>query len=82
MSAEGRGDREKHGVLDFSYENVEGSIMMSELEKQEINSRVNAISKEEKELVASVIPVDICQNRITAEIERLLTLEKKVKSLC
>ena len=37
--------------------------------------------EEEKELVASVIPVDICQNRITAEIERLLTLEKKVKSL-
>ena len=55
--------------------------MMSELEKQEIISRVNAMSKEEKELVASVIPVDICQNRITAEIERLLTLEKKVKSL-
>ena len=55
--------------------------MMSELEKQEIISRVNAMSKEEKELVASVIPVDICQNRVTAEIERLLTLEKKVKSL-
>lgn len=55
--------------------------MMSELEKQEIINRVNAMSKEEKELVASVIPVDICQNRITAEIERLLTLEKKVKSL-
>lgn len=55
--------------------------MMSELEKQEIISRVNAMSREEKELVASVIPVDICQNRVTAEIERLLTLEKKVKSL-
>lgn len=55
--------------------------MMSELEKQEIINRVNAMSREEKELVASVIPVDICQNRITAEIERLLTLEKKVKSL-
>lgn len=55
--------------------------MMSELEKQEIINRVNAMSKEEKELVASAIPVDICQNRITAEIERLLTLEKKVKSL-
>ena len=51
--------------------------MMSELEKQEIISRVNAMSKEEKELVVSVIPVDICQNRVTAEIERLLTLEKK-----
>lgn len=55
--------------------------MMSELEKQEIINRVNAMSREEKELVASVIPVDICQNRVTAEIERLLTLEKKVKSL-
>ena len=55
--------------------------MMSELEKQEIISRVNAMSKEEKELVASAIPVDICQNRVTAEIERLLTLEKKVKAL-
>lgn len=54
--------------------------MMSELEKQEIVNRVNAMSRE-KELVASVIPVDICQNRVTAEIERLLTLEKKVKSL-
>ncbi len=55
--------------------------MMSELEKQKIISRVNAMSKEEKELVVSVIPVDICQNRVTAEIGRLLTLEKKVKSL-
>lgn len=55
--------------------------MMSELEKQEIINRVNAMSREEKELVVSVIPVDICQNRVTVEIERLLTLEKKVKSL-
>lgn len=55
--------------------------MMSELEKQEIINRVNAMSREEKELVASVIPIDICQNRIASEIERLLTLEKKVKSL-
>ena len=55
--------------------------MMSELEKQEIISRVNAMSKEEKELVVSLLPVDICQNRVTAEIEGLLTLEKKVKSL-
>ena len=54
---------------------------MSELEKQEIISRVNAMSREEKELVASVIPVDICQNRIASEIERLLALEEKVKSL-
>lgn len=55
--------------------------MMSELEKQEIINRVNAMGREEKELVVSVIPVDICQNRVTVEIERLLTLEKKVKSL-
>lgn len=56
--------------------------MMSELEKQEIINRVNAMSREEKEVVASVLPVDVCQNRVTAEIERLLTFEKKVKSLC
>ena len=55
--------------------------MMTELEKQELISRVNGMSREEKELVVSVIPVDICQNRVTSEIERLLTLEKKVKSL-
>ena len=54
---------------------------MSELEKQEIISRVNAMSREEKVLIASAIPVDICQNRIAAEIERLLALEAKVKSL-
>lgn len=54
---------------------------MSELEKQEIISRVNAMSREEKKLVVSVIPVDICQNRVAAEIERLLALEEKVKSL-
>ena len=64
VSSEDRGDREKHGLFDFSYENMEGSIMMSELEKQEIISRVNAMNKEEKELVASAIPVDICQNRV------------------
>lgn len=56
--------------------------MMSELEKQEIISRVNAMSREEKELVASLLPVDICLNCVTTVIERLLTLEKKVKSLC
>lgn len=54
---------------------------MSELEKQEIISRVNAMSREEKELVVSVIPVDICQSRVAAEIERLLAFEEKVKSL-
>lgn len=55
---------------------------MSELEKQEIISRVNAMSREEKVLIASAIPVDICQYRVAAEIERLLALEEKVKSLC
>lgn len=55
--------------------------MMTELEKQELIGRVNAMSREEKEIVVSVIPVDICQNRITAEIQRLLSLEKKIKSL-
>ena len=55
---------------------------MSELEKQKIISRVNAMSREEKEFVASLLPVDICLNRVTTVIERLLTLEKKVKSLC
>ena len=56
--------------------------MMSELEKQKIISRVNSMSREEKELIASLLPVDICLNRVTTVIERLLTLEKKVKSLC
>lgn len=63
--------------LIFSDENMEGSTMMSELEKQEIISRVNAMSREEKELVASLLPVDICQNRVTTAIEKPLTLEKK-----
>lgn len=49
---------------------------------REIISRVNAMSREEKELVASLLPVDICLNRVATVIERLLTLEKKVKSLC
>lgn len=76
-----RGDRENHGLFDFSDKNMEGSAIMSELEKQEIINRVNAMSREEKELVVSVIPVDICQNRVAAEIERLLAFEEKVKSL-
>lgn len=54
---------------------------MSELEKQEIIDRVKGMSREEQELVVSNIPIDICQNRITAEIQRLLSLEKKIKSL-
>lgn len=58
-----------------------GNAMMSELKKQEIVSRVNAMSREEKELVGSLLPVDICLNRVTTVIERLLTLEKKLKSL-
>lgn len=54
---------------------------MSEPEKQEIIDRVRAMNREEKELVVSQIPIDICQNRITSEIQRLLSLEKKIKSL-
>lgn len=54
---------------------------MSELEKQEIIDRVRSMSREEQELIVSEIPIDICQNRITAEIKRLLSLEKKIKSL-
>lgn len=54
---------------------------MSEIEKQKIIDQVRAMSREEKELVVSEIPIDICQDRIAAEIRRLLSLEKKVKSL-
>lgn len=54
---------------------------MSELEKQEIIDWIKAMSKEEIEVVASVIPIDICQNRITSELQRLISLEKKIKSL-
>lgn len=54
---------------------------MNEMEKKELIDRVRAMSREEKELVVSEISIDICQNRIAAEIQRLLSLEKKVKRL-
>ena len=44
--------------------------MMGELEKEEFINRVKGMSKEEMELFAEYVPVEICYNRIGRELKK------------
>ena len=53
---------------------------MKDSERRELIERVKAMSKEELELVAEIIPVDLCLKRIDAELQKAKQFEKSIKS--
>lgn len=54
---------------------------MSEEEINELKDRIRGMNKQEMEIVVSVLPIEIVQNRITAEILRLQNIEQDILTI-
>ena len=58
----------------------ERSEIMTNLEKEEFISRIKGLDDEEMELVADLIPIDLCMKRLEKELDKLKSLENFVAS--
>lgn len=58
----------------------ERSEIMTNLEKEEFISRIKGLDDEEMELVADLIPIDLCMKRLEKELDKLKSLENWVES--
>lgn len=55
--------------------------IMEEMEKRELIARINGMSKEELEIVADHIPVELCYNRIGKELKKARMLDEAIMGL-
>ena len=55
--------------------------VMSEIEKNELITRIKGMSKEELEVVADCIPVELCHNRIGKELKKAKILDETIMGL-
>jgi hypothetical protein len=53
---------------------------MSNAERDEFIRRIKGMSMEEKALALEYIPVELCLDRISKELERAKTMEERIKS--
>ena len=53
---------------------------MTNLEKEEFISRIKGLDNEEMELVADLIPIELCMKRLEKELDKLKSLENWVES--
>ena len=51
----------------------------SEMEREEFVSRIKGMSTEEMEIVADLIPIDICMKRIEKELEKAKLFKEAIK---
>lgn len=58
----------------------ERSELMTNLEKEEFVSRIKGLDNEEMELVADLIPIELCMKRLEKELDKLKSLENFVAS--
>ena len=58
----------------------ERSELMTNLEKEEFISRIKGLDDEEMELVADLIPIELCMKRLEKELDKLKSLENWVGS--
>ena len=54
---------------------------MNSKEIKELTERIKGMSREELEVVAGVIPVDLCLERINAELKKAKELEDSIKNM-
>lgn len=54
---------------------------VSEIKKEKWAELINATTREEKEFIASLLPVDICQNRISYELTKLTSMKNMLTSV-
>lgn len=58
----------------------ERSELMTNLEKEEFISRIKGLDNEEMELVADLMPIELCMKRLEKELDKLKSLENWVES--
>ena len=54
---------------------------MSDREKQEFMGVVNAMSEEELEIVADIIPIELCLGRIEKELNKAKDMRDSIKAM-
>lgn len=57
------------------------SNKMTEMEIQELTTRIKALSTEELAIVANTIPVELCIQRVLAEISELREFKESVSRI-
>lgn len=65
----------KENELKIDIFKIERSETMTNMEKEELTSRIKGLGEEEMELVANIIPVDLCLKRIGKELDKLKSVE-------
>lgn len=58
---------------------VENSSVLSLREKRELQERIKAMSLEELEAVAEILPVSVCMKRIQDELDHAREFETMIK---
>ena len=53
---------------------------MVKMAKEEIEGMIYGMSQEELELIADIMPIDICMTRVKKEMDRLRNFEDSVRS--
>lgn len=68
-------------IYEIMKENTKEVDDMSEMEKNELITRIKGMSKEELEVVADCIPVELCHNRIGKELKKAKMLDEAIMGL-
>lgn len=65
----------------FDIEKMRGAFKMSEMAKEELKSRINGLSDEEKILVINEMPFDLIFEVFVTKIDQLIETEKNIRAL-
>ena len=57
------------------------NIVMSEMEKEELKTRIKAMGEEEIMTIVEMIPIKMCVRRVENELERLQKLETGMRDI-
>lgn len=75
----GRSEMNKVSKIVTEKSQVSQVYKTSEMEREEFVSRIKGMSAEEMEIVADLIPIDICMKRIEKELEKAKLFKEAIK---
>lgn len=75
----GRSEMNKVSKIVTEKSQVSQVYKTSEMEREEFVSRIKGMSTEEMEIVADLIPIDICMKRIEKELEKAKLFKEAIK---
>ena len=75
----GRSEMNKVSKIVTEKPQVSQVYKTSEMEREEFVSRIKGMSTEEMEIVADLIPIDICMKRIEKELEKAKLFKDAIK---